>query len=60
MRIVFIGTGCNKSRLTNKMIDIGFVPSREVIREIYSAADVLVNCSREESLSLLNIEVQAC
>ena len=60
MRMVFLGTGCNKSRLTNKMIDIGFVPSREVIREIYSAADVLVNCSREESLSLLNIEVQAC
>ena len=60
MRMVFIGTGCDESRLTDKMINIGFVSSREAIREIYSAADVMVNCTREESLSLLNVEVQAC
>lgn len=60
MRMVFIGTGCDKSRLTNKMLSIGFVSSREAIREIYSTADVMVNCTREESLSLLNLEVQAC
>lgn len=60
MRMIFIGTGCDKSRLTDKMIDMGFVSSREIIRELYSVADVMVNCSREESLSLLNIEVQAC
>lgn len=60
MRMVFIGVGCDESRLTDKMINIGFVASRRIIREIYSAADVMVNCTREESLSLLNIEVQAC
>lgn len=60
MRMVFIGIGCDESRLTDKMINIGFVSSREAIREIYSAADVMVNCTREESLSLLNVEVQAC
>lgn len=60
MRMVFIGTGCDESRLTDKMINIGFVSSREAIREIYSVADVMVNCTREESLSLLNVEVQAC
>ena len=60
MRMVFIGVGCDESRLTTRMINIGFVSSREDIRDIYSAADVMVNCTREESLSLLNLEVQAC
>lgn len=60
MRMVFIGNGVDKSRLTDKMIDIGYVSSREQIRDIYNACDVMVNCTREESLSLLNVEVQSC
>ena len=28
--------------------------------EIYSMADVFVNCSREESLGMVNIEAQLC
>lgn len=60
MCMVFIGTGCNEKLLTDKMIKLGFISSREALRDIYSAADVMVNCTREESLSLLNIEVQAC
>lgn len=60
MCMIFIGDGCDKSRLTDNMISLGYVSSRETIREIYCAADVMVNCTREESLSLLNIEVQAC
>lgn len=60
MAMVFIGTGVPSTALPNNMINIGFVSSREEIRDIYSAADVMVNCTREESLSLLNVEVQAC
>lgn len=60
MRMVFIGNGVDESRLTDKMINVGFVSSREEIRDIYSACDVMANCTREESLSLLNVEVQAC
>ena len=60
MRMIFIGNGVDKSRLTDKMIDVGFVSSREEIRAIYNMVDVMVNCTREESLSLLNVEVQAC
>lgn len=60
MRMVFIGNGVDESRLTDKMINIGFVSSRVEIREIYSACDMMANCTREESLSLLNVEVQAC
>lgn len=60
MCMVFIGNGCDDSRLNNKMINYGFVSSRNEIRDVYSMADVLLNCTREESLSLLNVEVQAC
>jgi len=60
MRMVFIGKGVDTSRMTDRMINLGFVSSRDEIRAIYSACDVMVNCSREESLSLLNIEVQSC
>ena len=60
MCMIFIGSGCDEKRLTDKMINCGHISSREEIRDIYNAADVMVNCTREESLSLLNIEVQAC
>ena len=60
MRMVFIGNGVDESRLTDKMINLGFVSSRAEIRAIYAACDVMANCTREESLSLLNVEVQAC
>lgn len=60
MRIIFIGKGCDESRLTDKMINYGFISSREEIRGVYSVADVMLNCTREESLSLLNVETQAC
>lgn len=58
--IVFIGSGVKKEMLKPNMISLGFIKSREEIREIYSSADVMINCTREESLSLLNVEVQAC
>lgn len=60
MRMVFIGNGCDESLLTDKMMNYGFVSSREEIRNVYSMADVMLNCTREESLSLLNVEVQSC
>ena len=60
MCMLFIGSGCNVKLLTNRMINYGFIYSREEIRDVYSLADVLLNCTREESLSLLNVEVQAC
>ena len=60
MAIVFIGKGANRDVFSDKIINLGFISSREEIREIYSAVDVMINCTREESLSLLNVEVQAC
>lgn len=58
--MLFVGNGFDGARCSKNMINLGFISSREDLREIYSAADVLVNCTREDSLSLLNLEVQAC
>lgn len=60
MAIVFFGGIVPEEVLKPNMISLGFIHSREELRDIYSAADVMVNCSREESLSLLNIEVLSC
>ena len=60
MIMLFIGRGVDERFLKGNMLNLGFIQSREDIREIYSSADVMINCTREESLSLLNVEVQAC
>lgn len=39
---------------------VGFVRDPYKMAEVYSMADVLVNCSREDTLSSLNLEAQAC
>jgi putative colanic acid biosynthesis glycosyltransferase len=38
----------------------GFTHNREELAQLYSMADVFANCSYEESLSLINVECQAC
>lgn len=38
----------------------GFIHGREELAELYSMADVFANCSYEESMSLINVECQAC
>lgn len=43
-----------------KIIRLGYIKGREEMAEVYSMADVFVNCSREDTLSSLNLECQAC
>lgn len=38
----------------------GFTHNREELAQLYSIADVFANCTYEESLSLINVECQAC
>lgn len=38
----------------------GYTKDRTELAALYSMSDVFVNCSREESLSLINLEAQAC
>jgi glycosyltransferase involved in cell wall biosynthesis len=60
--MVLVLFGCDKidSHLPSNVIQIGFIHSKDKMAELYSMADVLVNCSREDTLSSINIEAQAC
>ena len=54
--------GCNSSNIINhsNVKTYGFTNDREELARLYSMADVLANCSREDTLSSLNLEAQAC
>ena len=60
MVLVLFG-GSKRLDITDaKVKQIGYVSSRQEMAEIYSMGDVMVNCSREDTLSSINIECQAC
>lgn len=54
--------GCKDTQLKvpKGVLLYGFTHDREELAKLYSMADVFANCSYEESLSLINIECQAC
>lgn len=48
------------SNLPKNVITYGYTKNREELAQLYTIADVFVNTSREDSLSLINVEAQAC
>lgn len=48
------------SNLPANVMTYGYTKDRTEMAQLYSMADVFANCTREESLSLVNIEAQAC
>ena len=60
-KIVMLGcTENQKTGLPENVIPLGYIKDRDELRKVYSACDVFANCTREESLSLINVEVQSC
>ena len=59
---VFVVYGSNTEdiKYDGKLIIIGFIHDEKTLAGLYSSADVFVNCTHEESLSLVNLEAQAC
>ena len=60
---VLVIIGCNneqKAGLPANVLPLGYISDRDELRKVYSMADVFVNCTREESLSLINVEAQSC
>ena len=43
-----------------KLITVGYITNRQHLATLYSLADVFINCTQEESFSLVNVEPQAC
>lgn len=58
--LLLFGCRGNKSISHPKIITIPHTSNKQELAELYSMADVMVNCTREETLSLINIEAQAC
>lgn len=46
--------------LPENVILYGFVDSKIELSALYASCDVFVNCSREDTLSTINLEAQAC
>ena len=58
--LLLFGSSSIDSSLPKNVMQIGYTKSPKEMAELYSMADVMVNCSREDTLSSLNIECQAC
>lgn len=54
--------GCNSSdiEISSNIRCYGYTRDRKELAQLYSMADVMANCSREDTLSSLNLEAQAC
>ena len=60
-KLIIIGCSTEQTKkLPPNVLCLPYIHDRKKLREVYSASDVFVNCTREESLSLVNIEAQAC
>lgn len=60
---VILMIGCNeeqKKNLPKNVVTMDYIRDMNKLRKVYSMADVFVNCTREESFSLANVEPQAC
>ena len=60
---VFVLIGCTPKQiesLPSNVIGLPYIGDREQMRDILSACDVFANCTREDTLSTINLEAQAC
>ncbi len=60
---VMVMLGCTESQKTglpSNVLALDYIKDRDELRKVYSACDVFANCTREDSLSLINVEVQSC
>lgn len=60
MVLLLFGCSAINSTLPKNVVQIGYTKSPKEMAELYSLADVMVNCSREDTLSSINLECQAC
>lgn len=60
---VIVMLGCTESQkngLPSNVLALDYIRDRDELRKVYSACDIFANCTREESLSLINVEAQGC
>ena len=60
MQIVLVGKGLNQERLPGNIIGIDYIDGKDELAKIYSAADVYVHLSREDTFGKVVAEAMAC
>lgn len=58
--LLLFGYNKEANDLPSNVMVYGYTRSRDELAGLYSMADVMANCSYEDTLSCLNLEVQAC
>lgn len=58
--IVLFGGRQKDPTLPNNIIEYGYTRDKYQLAQLYSMSDVFVNSTNEDTLSLINIEAQAC
>lgn len=59
--IVMLGCSENQSEdLPPNVLALPFIKDRDELRKVYSACDVFANCTREDTLPSINLEMQSC
>ena len=58
--LLLFGARQEVADLPAKVVSFGYTKDRTELAALYSIADVFVNVTREDSLSLINVEAQAC
>ncbi len=60
---VMLLVGCSeeqKKNLPANVVPIDYIKDRNILRCVYSLADVFANCTREDTLATVNIEALGC
>ena len=60
MQIVLVGSGLNKEKLPENIIGIDYIDGKDELAKMYSAADVYVHLSREDTFGKVVAEAMAC
>lgn len=58
--LLLYGISYYTGKLPSNVVLYGYTKDRQELSSLYTMADVFVNVSREDSLSLINVEAQAC
>lgn len=59
-RLVLYGFRGESSQIPNSVITIEATANQLELAELYSMADIFVNCTHEDTFSMINVEAQAC
>lgn len=60
---VIVMLGCTESQkrdLPSNVLALDYIRDRDELRKVYSACDVFANCTREDTLPTINLEIQSC